>query len=168
MTIIDVKNIIDDFFTNYSIPHSTFYMFAIDFLDVKDIKYPAVLIDVQSASIKMNASEYNIDVYIMDKVYRDKSNWLYIYTNCEGVLSDLISYLIKYNIPVNASEPIQVLPINDRFNDDDIGGCKSTISIRIPNNINKCQIPFYSNTAPILQENYAKILQENDNPILLE
>lgn len=160
MTIIDVKNTIEGFFTAYTIAHSRYYMFATDFLMLKDVKYPAVLIDVQSASIRVNANEYTIDIYVIDKVKRDKGNWLYIYTQCEQVFSDLIAYLIKYNIPLSADEPINILPIDDTFNSDDIGGIKGTILIKIPNNINKCQIPFSGNPSPLLTEAGAPILLE--------
>ncbi|MEM5871679.1 MAG: hypothetical protein QW051_02280 [Candidatus Aenigmatarchaeota archaeon] len=163
ITLIDIKNILLDFFTNYAIAVDYRFIYVDELLQQKDIKYPAVIFDLSGINISRGSTMYSIDVYVLDLIDKhDKANnYLDVISECERIFYDVIAYLRAADIVINDNrESINCAPIYDVFNDDVISGIKTTIEIRAENTINSCSIPLKSSPGVVLKEDGGSVLLE--------
>jgi len=148
MTIIDFRENIKSFLSSYLIKTQLYFIDIFEFLALKDVVYPAVIIDFTgiSASINECVSEYNFDFYIIDLINtHDKNKNEYeVITQCEMIAYNILAYLKSVDLTIGYDDKVTFQPIKDRFNDDEIAGVKFTLTLRMENAIKHCALPLSS------------------------
>ncbi len=161
MTIVDLKNILRDFYANYLIQNTFYFGDVFEFVQKKDIIYPAVIFDLQALETQAGGSVYTFDVYFVDlyDVHNKDNNYIDIIAECERICYDTIAYL-RSNRIITHDDAISSIPIKDTLNDDNIAGIKISLKISLENSINLCAIPTNSMPSPLLNEDGGVILLE--------
>jgi hypothetical protein len=163
VTLIDIKTL----FETICGAHTQIKSFHFDYLDQiavkKDIEYLAVLLAVESVDVYKSYNVFNFQLLALDKIDKALENDMIVLESTRQVLLDVIAEVelkSAVNMGIVNGDSISLEDVRDTFNDDIIAGWLTRISIRVPNTLDACGIPY------ILPP--AVLLQENEFPILLE
>jgi hypothetical protein len=162
-TLLDIKNL----FENICTAHSQVRSFHFDYLDKiatkKDVEYIAVLMAPESVDISRASNTFNFQLVVLDKVDKQNENDLIVLENARQVLLDIIAEVELKSYAtmgiVNGSN-LSIDDVRDNFNDDIVVGWLTRVSIKVPNELDACGIPYQ--TPP------GVVLLENNFPLLLE
>lgn len=163
MTIKDFENIVRTYFASNIKEMFVFIGDIADTVGLKDVVYPAVFIDVQSATLKNSGTQYSLQHFVITTIDKhSKSTFLDAVASCEKISYDYIAYLKGLNLQGLAidTDNINMNVIKDTYNDDEVSGFNFTLNITLINKMNKCELPLATNPVVLLLESGAPILME--------
>lgn len=103
---------------------------------IPNIDYSVIFITQQNHSITADLSEYNINLFYVDRLFVDDSNRLDIQSHGITVINNIINQLTS-TIDVDVEYPVSFTTFTQRFTDE-CGGVFATIKITTDNELGLC------------------------------
>lgn len=137
-------NQIVDIFRIFSENHSQINSFySGDIAHLKgDIVYPLLVLNIPNTEFIPNQIEYSIDVLLVDRINAEKDNSDEVYSDCNQIIGDLVSYLRNsrvYDLIVDLNSNVQ--RVSDEVNSDWVSGWVLSLKMRTRYDYNICNIP---------------------------
>ena len=103
---------------------------------IPNIDYSVIFITQQNHSITADLSEYNINLFYVDRLMNDKSNRLDIQSHGITIINNIINQLAS-TIDVDVEYPVSFTTFTQRFSDE-CAGVFATIKITTDNELGLC------------------------------
>jgi hypothetical protein len=160
ISYLKLLNIIETFSSSYLGVNrfgSDFYEQFSEFTS-KDEAFPILYVTPDVNTYNENTNNFNIRVYCVDRMEKDRSNVSEVLSMTDKVLNDLVVWINDNNFGVDINLPVNSTPINNPLMDNVIGRYMD-MNVFVPS-YGECEIPFL--TSPVISGYTCDIYYTNE------
>lgn len=166
LTLENLISKLKEFTTNHQILKSWYFGSQLNKLpDYLSIEYPMMFGTLKPSKLGPHTDRTVITLFISDRVLKDKSNELNVWSDCKQIAKDALTYLKKTSWlePLIITEEIDLDFYTDA-DDDEVSGVSFDIELKTVFEWNLCSVPIAG--APIQPNNYASYITDTNGNIL--
>lgn len=154
--MVNIKNIINrlEKFSQEHLQINDFGFGNIDNISTKNHDFILMWVSISDSDINLSSTNYNFEIYILDLLKQNYSNYIDILTDTNLICKDIISLFFDnqqlYGFTLNENN-VNTQLIEFKF-DDCLLGWKMDINVETQDGLNLCEIPYIQFIPPIPPE----------------
>jgi hypothetical protein len=143
LTLENLISKLEEFTTNHQILNSWYFGSQLNKLpDYSSIKYPMMFGTLKPSKLGAHTDRTVITLFISDRVLKDKSNELHVWSDCKQIAKDALTYLklTSWIEPLIINEDIDLEFYTDA-DDDEVSGVSFDVELKTVFEWNLCSVP---------------------------
>ena len=122
--------------------------------------YPFLYVVPVGSDTITNVNEFDVEIYCVDRLQKDRTNVNYVISDCNQILNDLVLWLEEGQNDIEIVGTSTQTPINNDLLDY-VGGWVLRVRLQVEK-IGLCEIPFEGGQPPVPPECPSAFVQNSD------